>query len=149
MGNRSNRSVSFHVYGEPLLDLFYIYGREPKDILRRYTDITGKSPMVPRWSFGLWISRCSYKTQEEVLSIAKELRQRDIPCDVINIDTDWFEIPWARDWKFGSSHFPDPEAMIQELSDEGFKLSLWQKPYITREFLPRSGREDGGKGLAS
>lgn len=136
MGNRSNRSVSFHVYGEPLLDLFYIYGREPKDILRRYTDITGKSPMVPRWSFGLWMSRCSYKTQEEVLSIAKELRQRDIPCDVINIDTDWFEIPWACDWKFGTSHFPDPEAMIQELSDEGFKLSLWQKPYITREFLP-------------
>lgn len=136
MGNRSNRSTSFHVYGEPLLDLFYLVGEEPKDILRSYTDITGKSPMVPRWSFGLWMSRCSYQTEEEVLGIARQMRERDLPCDVINIDTDWFEIPWACDWKFGTHNFPHAKQMIEELKEMGIKLSLWQKPYITSEFLP-------------
>lgn len=137
MGNRSNRSTSCHIDGEKLIDIFYIFGEEPRTILKRYTDITGKSPMVPKWSFGLWMSRCSYKTQEEVLSIAKELRKRDIPCDVINIDTDWFETAWACDWKFGKHNFPNPEAMIQELTDMGIKLSLWQKPYITSDSLPK------------
>lgn len=136
MGNRSNRCISCHIYGESLIDIFYIYGETPKTILKRYTDITGKSPMVPKWSFGLWMSRCSYKTEEEVLEVAREMRKRDLPCDVINIDTDWFEIPWACDWKFGKHNFPHPEEMIRELASMGFKLSLWQKPYVTSEFLP-------------
>ena len=141
MGNRSNRSTSCHVYGESLLDIFYIYGKEPKEILKRYTDITGKSPLIPKWSLGLWMSRCSYKTEDEVLSVAREMRKRDLPCDVINIDTDWFEIPWACDWKFGSHNFPHAQAMIQELDRMGIKLSLWQKPYITSEFLPEMKEE--------
>lgn len=136
MGNRSNRCASCHIYGESLIDIFYIYGEEPKTILKRYTDITGKSPMVPKWSFGLWMSRCSYKTEDEVLEVAREMRKRDLPCDVINIDTDWFEIPWACDWKFGKHNFPHPEEMIKELDSMGIKLSLWQKPYVTSECLP-------------
>ncbi|MBS6196335.1 MAG: hypothetical protein KH828_12225 [Clostridiales bacterium] len=146
MGNRSNRSTSCHIYGEDIIDIFYIYGENYKDILRRYTDITGKSPMVPKWSFGLWMSRCSYRTEEEVLSIARQLRERDIPCDVMNIDTDWFEIPWACDWKFGKHNFPNPEEMIQELEEEGIKLCLWQKPYITAEYLTELMKEMMEKG---
>lgn len=146
MGNRSNRSTSCHIYGEDIIDIFYIYGKEPREILRRYTDITGKSPLVPKWSFGLWMSKCSYKTEEEVMSVAVEMRKRDIPCDVINIDTDWFEVPWACDWKFGKHNFPNPETMIKELSDMGIKLCLWQKPYITMESLPQLTKEMKEKG---
>ncbi len=136
MGNRSNRSTSCHIYGDDIIDIFYIYGKEPKDILRGYTDITGKSPDVPKWSYGLWMSRCSYKTQEEVMEVANKLREHRIPCDVINIDTDWFEIAWACDWKFGKHNFPEPEKMMKELDEMGLKVSLWQKPYITIEHLP-------------
>lgn len=136
MGNRSNRSTSCHIYGESVLDIFYIYGENPKNILRRYTDITGKSPALPRWSFGLWMSRCSYQTEDEVLDVARKLRERDIPCDVINIDTDWSEIPWACDWKFGSKNFPHPQELMETLKKMGIKTSLWQKPYITIEHLP-------------
>lgn len=146
MGNRSNRSTSCHIYGEELIDIFYIFGKEPKEILKRYTDITGKSPMVPKWSLGLWMSRCSYKTEEEVLTVAREMRKRDIPCDVINIDTDWFEIPWACDWKFGSHNFPHAKEMIEELKGMGIKLCLWQKPYVTAEHLPDMMKEMEGKG---
>lgn len=146
MGNRSNRSTSCHIYGEELIDIFYIYGEEPREILKRYTDITGKSPMVPKWSLGLWMSRCSYKTEEEVLEVARQMRKRDLPCDVINIDTDWFEIPWACDWQFGSHNFPHAKEMIQKLKDMGIKVCLWQKPYITAEHLPAMMREMEEKG---
>ncbi len=141
MGNRSNRTTSCHIYGEDILDIFYIYGESPRDILRSYTDITGKSPLVPKWSFGLWMSRCSYKTEDEVLKVAEEMRNRDLPCDVINIDTDWFEIPWACDWKFGTHNFPHAEEMIQKLKSMGIKVSLWQKPYVTSEYLPQMHSE--------
>lgn len=136
MGNRSNRSISCHIYNEDIIDIFYMYGENPKDILKSYTDITGKSPKLPRWSYGLWMSKCSYKTQQEVLDVARMCREHNIPCDVINIDTDWFEIPWACDWKFGKHNFPNPKEMMQQLDEMGFKICVWQKPYITIEHLP-------------
>lgn len=136
MGNRSNRACSVHIDSEEVLDIFLFYGPTYKEILRAYTMVTGRAPMVPKWSFGLWMSRCSYKTQEEVLSIAKAMREHDIPCDVLNIDTDWFEKPWACDWKFGKKTFPDPKGMMDQLMKMGIKISVWQKPYITTEHMP-------------
>lgn len=136
MGNRSNRAVGCHVYGEEVIDIFLFAGEKPGDVLKQYTLITGACPMVPKWSFGLWMSRCSYKTREEVEGIADELRAHDIPCDVMNIDTDWFEVPWACDWKFGHHNFPNAPEMLRNLRDKGFRISLWQKPYITAEHLP-------------
>ncbi len=136
MGNRSNRATGCHVYSDEVIDFFLFYGENPKEILNSYTDVTGKSPMLPKWSFGLWMSRCSYKTDPEVRDIAKTLREHDIPCDVINIDTDWFEFPWACDWKFGKHNFPEPAKMLKDLADDGFKVSVWQKPYISAARLP-------------
>ncbi len=136
MGNRSNRATGCHVYSDEVIDMFLFYGETPQEILNGYTDVTGKSPMIPKWSLGLWMSKCSYKTDAEVRDIAKSLREHDIPCDVLNIDTDWFEQPWACDWKFGKHNFPEPEKMLKDLADDGFKVSVWQKPYITVERLP-------------
>ncbi len=135
MGNRSNRAVSCHIYGDEIIDYFMFYGESPKDLLKGYTDITGKTPMVPKWSFGLWMSRCPYKTQDEVEQVARAMNEHDIPVDVINVDTDWFEHPWACDWKFGS-RFSEPSRMVETLQNEGIQVCLWQKPYITAEHLP-------------
>ncbi len=146
MGNRSNRAISAHVYGDAVMDLFYFCGETPGEILERYTDITGKSPKLPAWSYGLWMSRCSYRTQAEVLAVAEELRRHEIPCDVLNIDTDWFAQPWACDWQFGPDNFPDPKAMFDQLAEMGFKVSLWQKPYLTAERLPYLTAELDAKG---
>ena len=65
------------------LDMFVFFG-EPKDILNEYTNITGKSPMLPLWTFGTWMSRITYFSQEEGLDIAKKLRQHKIP--ILHID---------------------------------------------------------------
>ncbi len=72
--------------GDEELDFFVFFG-SPKDILYEYTGITGRSPMLPLWSFGTWMSRITYFSQAEGLNIARELRRHKIPSDVIHFDT--------------------------------------------------------------
>ena len=112
------------------MDLFVFFG-EPKDILNEYTNVTGKSSMPPLWSFGTWMSRITYFSQEEGLDIAKKLRQHKIPSDVIHFDTGWFGTDWQCDYEFAKDRFPDPEGMLKQLAKDGFHTCLWQLPYFT------------------
>lgn len=110
---------------------FFVFLGEPKDILDEYTDITGKSPMLPLWSFGTWMSRISYFTQEEGLDVARKLRDNKIPADVIHFDTGWFGVDWQCDYEFSTERFADPVAMLRRLRDDNFHTCLWQLPYFT------------------
>ncbi len=116
--------------GEDQLDLFFFIG-SPKEILSEYTAITGRSPLPPLWSFGLWMSRFTYGSQEQVKEVATKLRQYKIPCDVIHIDAGWFKNGINCDYEFSQQTFPEPKKMIDELKADGFKTSLWQLPYYT------------------
>jgi alpha-D-xyloside xylohydrolase len=116
--------------GDDQLDLFFFIG-SPKEILTEYTNLTGKSSMPPLWSFGLWMSRFSYRSQKEVMLVADKLRKNSVPCDVIHIDAGWFKSGINCDFEFDKSSFPDPKKMTTELKEMGFKTSLWQIPYFT------------------
>ena len=112
------------------IDFFVFFG-SPKDILNEYTNITGKSPMLPLWTFGTWMSRITYFSQEEGLEIARQLRQNKIPSDVIHFDTGWFGVDWQCDYEFAKDRFKDPKGMLDQLKREGFHTCLWQLPYFT------------------
>ncbi|MDR0973633.1 MAG: DUF4968 domain-containing protein [Prevotellaceae bacterium] len=126
----TNINVTRLYMGDENLDLFVFLG-EPKDILDEYTNITGKSPMPPLWSFGTWMSRITYLTQQEGYDVAANLRKHKIPADVIHFDTGWFETDWQCDYEFAPSRFSDPQKMINDLKDQGFHISLWQITYFT------------------
>ncbi len=115
--------------GDDDLDLFVFLGT-PKEILNEYTNLTGKAAMPPLWSFGLWMSRITYFSEDQVRDVATKLRQYRIPSDVIHLDTGWFETDWRCDYKFSSTRFKDPEKMIADLKKDGFHISLWQLPYF-------------------
>jgi alpha-D-xyloside xylohydrolase len=119
--------------GDDELDVFVLLGA-PKDVLDEYTTLTGKSPMPPLWSFGLWMSRISYFSEEETRAVAAKLRQNRIPSDVIHLDTGWFETDWRSDYEFSKTRFKDPATMIADLKRDGFRVSLWQLPY----FVPKN-----------
>ncbi|HRH46288.1 MAG TPA: glycoside hydrolase family 31 protein [Pyrinomonadaceae bacterium] len=112
------------------LDLFIFLG-EPKDILSEYTALTGRSPVPPLWSFGFWMSRITYKSEDEVRNVAAKLRQYKIPTDVIHLDTGWFETDWRSNYEFSKSRFQNPQKMIADLKNQGFHVSLWQYTYFT------------------
>jgi alpha-D-xyloside xylohydrolase len=115
--------------GDDVLDLFFFFG-SPKEILSEYTSLTGRASAPPLWSFGLWMGRESYYSEDEVRDVAKRLRAYRIPCDVVHLDVGWTEVPHRCDFKFSESRFKDPAKMLSDLKEQGFRLSLWQLPYL-------------------
>lgn len=117
----------------PCLEFYLLNGPTPAQVLKRYTTLTGRAPKPPLWSFGLWISRFYYESQETLLQVAREARAQDIPADVINTDTYWMQGQALSDMQWDKERFPEPKAMIKELSEMGFKLCLWEYPYLSME----------------
>ncbi len=131
-GNTFNGLNSLMI-GDDELDLFVFLGT-PKEILNEYTALTGKSPLPPLWSFGLWMSRCTYNAEDQVRTIAAKLRTEKIPCDVLHLDTGWFETDWQCDYEFSTTRFTDPKKMLADLKTDGFRICCWQLPY----FVPKN-----------
>ena len=130
LADHSTRSVQL-LAKEPQLDFFLIGGDTPEEILYGYRQLTGFPAMPPLWSFGIWMSRMTYFSADEINEICGRLRKEDYPCDVIHLDTGWFETDWLCEWKFNQARFPDPKKFIKELKENGFRISLWQLPYIS------------------
>ncbi|HET89353.1 MAG TPA: DUF4968 domain-containing protein [Chloroflexi bacterium] len=129
----------------PELDLFLICASEPAGILDRYAALTGYASVPPRWSFGLWMSRCGYQNRAEVEQVVEGLHTHDVPCDVIHLDPWWMGEPsnWCS-LQWDEERFPDPEQLIAELCEQGLRLCLWENPYVT-ESAPifEEGRREG------
>ena len=131
LADHSTRSVQF-LNDRATLDVFLIGGQTPEEILKSYRMLTGFPQMPPLWSFGIWMSRMTYFSADEVNAICDRLRLEHYPCDVIHLDTGWFRTDWLCEWKFNPERFPDPKGFIQHLKDNGFKVSLWQLPYVAQ-----------------
>ena len=130
LADHSTRSAQVLVE-EPLVDFFVIGGENPEQILFGYRQLTGFPTMPPLWSFGTWMSRMTYFSADEVNDICDRMRTEDFPCDVIHLDTGWFETDWLCEWKFNDERFPNPPQFIQNLKNKGYRVSLWQLPYIS------------------
>lgn len=128
----STRSVEF-LSDQAMIDAFIIAGDTVEEILRGYRDLTGYPSMPPLWSFGIWMSRMTYFSADEVDEICNRLRAEHYPCDVIHLDTGWFRTDWLCEWKFNEKRFPDPKGFIHGLKDKGFRVSLWQLPYVAED----------------
>lgn len=130
LADHSTRSVQV-MTEDAVLDFFLIGGNEPAEILYHYRCLTGFSELPPLWSYGVWMSRMTYFSEEEVKAVCETLRKEKFPCDVIHLDTGWFETDWLCEWKFNKERFPHPEKFISDLRSTGYRLSLWQLPYIS------------------
>jgi alpha-D-xyloside xylohydrolase len=129
LADHSTRSVQF-MCDRATLDVFLLGGQSPEEILRGYRMLTGFPSMPPLWSFGIWMSRMTYFSADEVDDICDRLRREHYPCDVIHLDTGWFRTDWLCEWKFNPERFPDPKGFFKRLKDNGFRVSLWQLPYV-------------------
>jgi alpha-D-xyloside xylohydrolase len=129
LGTESSTSYSFHV-ADSKLDYFLIYGPQFDHILRHYWDLAGWPSLPPKWSFGFWISRAGYRSRAEVEDVAREMRARDLPVDVISLDPWWMgEAPWST-YRWDEVAFPEPAEMITALREQGIRTCLWIHPWI-------------------
>lgn len=123
------------------MDYWITAADTPKEILKNYTAVTGRAPTFPEDAMGLWQCKLRYRTQDEVLSVARRYRGEGIHIDRIVID--FFHWTVQGDWKFDKTYWPDPKAMIDELHAMGIKVivSIW--PSVDRRsenFGPMSER---------
>ncbi len=132
LAGMSTRSVQF-LSRQAMLDVFLIGGDSFEEIIHGYRDLTGYPSMPPLWSFGVWMSRMTYFSADEVDEICDRMRREHYPCDVIHLDTGWFKTDWLCEWKFNEERFPDPEKFIHGLKDKGFRVTLWQLPYVAED----------------
>lgn len=115
---------------DDVLDMFFIGGGSLERIGYNYRRSTGFPRDVPLWSYGTWMSRMSYWTAEQTSEVARRLREGRFPADVIHLDTGWFDEDWVCDWEFSKEKYPDPAHYIREMRENGFRISLWQRPSI-------------------
>jgi alpha-D-xyloside xylohydrolase len=107
-----------------VIDYYFLYGPEFDKIVAEYRDLTGQAPMFGRWAYGFWQCKNRYKSQDEILGVAKKYRDLHIPVD--DIVQDWFW--WNRKGEFVfNKNYPDPKGMIDQLHSEHFHLmiSIW------------------------
>jgi alpha-D-xyloside xylohydrolase len=128
VGDLEHAALSVVVEDTAELDLFVVAAPTAREALPRYTALTGAPAVPPRWSLGLWMSRITYTSQQEVEQVAARLREHRIPCDVIHVDTGWFATDYTCDLTFSPERFPDPAGMCARLAEQGFRVSLWQWP---------------------
>ncbi len=129
LADHSTRSVQF-LNEAPGVDAYLIGGSSPERILYNYRTLTGFPSLPPLWSFGIWMSRMTYFSADEVQEICDRLRREKYPCDVIHLDTGWFRTDWLCEWKFNPERFPDPVGFLKGLKEDGYRVSLWQLPYV-------------------
>lgn len=125
--------VQFSVPGETL-EYFIIYGKTPKDILERYTALTGRPPILPSWSYGLWLTTSFTTSYDEktVMSFIDGMLERKIPLEVFHFDCFWMKgFNWC-DLTWDNAVFPDPKAMLERIKAKGIKVCLWINSYIAQ-----------------
>ena len=137
--------TQFSVPGQ-VLEYLVIDGPTPKDVLRRYTALTGRPARVPAWSFGLWLTT-SFTTEYDektVSSFIDGMAERDLPLSVFHFDCFWMrEFHWT-DFVWDPATFPDPEGMLTRLKAKGLRICVWINPYIAqRSRLFEEGKAKG------
>ena len=137
--------AQFSTEGETLV-YHILYGGTPKGTLELYTALTGRPPILPAWSFGLWLSTSFTTNYDEATatSFIDGMAQRGIPLSVFHFDCFWMKgYNWC-DFAWDPETFPDPEGMLKRYHDKGLRLCCWINPYIAQQSpLFREGAERG------
>jgi alpha-D-xyloside xylohydrolase len=145
VGSEDVSKVQFSIEGQSM-QYFVIHGPTPKEILAKYTALTGRPALPPAWSFGLWLSTSFNTDYDEatVTSFIEGMAQRDLPLSVFHFDCFWMrELSWC-DFEWDPRTFPDPRGMLSRLKARGLKVCVWINPYVAqRSALFEEGKARG------
>lgn len=142
------------VVNAPGVELLLFAGDTPLKVVRRYNLFCGGGCLPPRWGLGFWHRVPTRYTAEEVLQEAREFRERGWPCDVIGLEPGWHSKSYPCTFVWDADRYPDPAGFVREMSEAGFRINLWEHPYVSPEsplagdLAPLSGSYTVWGGLA-
>jgi len=133
LGKQRPDALEYGAQGLTSLSYFVVTGRSQAEILDRYTALTGRQPLPPRWALGLIQSRFGYRSQAEMLATAAQMRRHDFPLDALVLDLFWFGGTTRQgDLRWDAANFPDPAGMMRNLKTQGVNTILISEPYVMR-----------------
>lgn len=123
--------VQMSVPGETIR-AYIMVGSNPKEVLSLYTSLTGRPPLPPQWSYGLWLSTSFLTSYDEatVMTTVDKMHKLDIPLNVFHFDPFWMRPHTWCDFQFDPAAFPDPRGFISRLHDKGIKVCVWINPWV-------------------
>lgn len=117
---------------DAVLDMFIYHQDSPAKSIHTYSQLTGFAPTPPTWSLGVILSKAYYKDAEELLAVAREVREKNMPCDVITLDgRAWQDTDTRFAFEWDPTRYADPQPVIDELKSLGFKICVWEYPMIS------------------
>lgn len=127
----SHRVYGCVVEGDSL-DVFILHGRDGAALLKQFTALTGRSPEPPLWSLGAIMSKAYYRDADEFTNAAKEIRDHNMPCDVITLDgRAWQDTDTRFSFEFDATRYADPKPVLDAAYEQGFKVCLWEYPLVS------------------
>ncbi|MFF9643027.1 alpha-xylosidase [Kitasatospora aureofaciens] len=134
IGSEAVGQVQFSVEDQSL-EYFVVHGPTPKQVLERYTALTGRPALPPAWALGLWLTT-SFTTDYDEATVNRfvgGMAERGIPLSVFHLDCFWMrEYQWC-DFVWDPDTFPDPSGMLARLKEQGLRISAWINPYIAQK----------------
>lgn len=117
------------------LSFMFIGGKNNKEVLDHYTALTGRAPLLPAWSYGLWLTTSFTTKYDErtVMSFINGMLERNIPLSVFHFDCCWMKPTEWCNFEWDADTFPDPEGLLKRIHDKGIKICVWINPYIAQK----------------
>lgn len=117
------------------LSYYFIGGSDNKEVLDHYTALTGRPPLLPAWSYGLWLTTSFTTKYDErtVMSFINGMLERKIPLSVFHFDCCWMKPTEWCNFEWDPDVFPDPEGLLKKIHDKGIKICVWINPYIAQK----------------
>lgn len=112
------------------VDVYLFAGPTMLDVVRRYNLFSGGGVLPPEWGLGFWYRVASAATEKDVVAMAAEFRQREIPCDVLGLEAGWHSHSYSCTYSWNDSRFPHPESLIRNLKKQKFHVNLWEHAFI-------------------
>jgi len=114
------------------LDVFIFAASNGAELIGHYTALTGRAPVPPSWSLGVILSKAYYRDAAEILSVAREVRKRGMPCDTITFDgRAWQDTDTRFAFEWCPQRYPDPRPVLAEIKSLGFRICVWEYPLIS------------------
>ncbi|MGI4972113.1 MAG: TIM-barrel domain-containing protein [Janthinobacterium lividum] len=136
LGKQRPDALEYGVEGLNSLSYFVVTGQSQAEILDRYTRLTGRQPLPPRWALGLIQSRFGYRSQAEMQAVADRMHRENFPLDALVLDLYWFGGTTRQgDFRWDAANFPDPAGMMRSLKAQGVNTILISEPYVMRTSL--------------
>jgi alpha-D-xyloside xylohydrolase len=127
------------------VDVYLFAGPTMLDAVRRYNLFSGGGCVPPEWGLGFWYRADSSAVQPNVESLARQFRERKIPCDVIGLEPGWQTHAYACTFAWNKDRFPDPAGFVKKLGGMDMKVNLWEHAFthpsspLFEPLLPHSG----------